>query len=401
MQKTTSAQWYLNDYLINDYGAEQLVTNGNSIYGTSGTVNQMIFSVDNGQTWKWMDPPSFYFAHPIITCNNVFVFLAGDGIYRSSDNGTNWTQVITGIPSNNKAISCIASAGGSRLYTSNYITIYKSDDDGSNWNALACAGLPNSAGIRTLFGENDFILATSNSGNIFDPLNGIYRSVDGGASFSQVSGKYLPSKFVKRGTTYYAASGGDGVIFSTDNGVSWDTLTSEGLYPTVNKVLSIETSNNIIYAGTEGGIRALFTGSNKWINYNRKQFVAHSFSDNAKVNSIAKNGTNVFIGVDAWGGTDGIYQRLLNQSVAVNDAAKNNTIHVYPNPISNGEELNIVSNSNDLLDIELTNITGATIIKKNSIGSSTIQIENLPSGMYFIRLGNEEIQYRQSVIVIP
>ena len=72
----------------------------------------------------------------------------------------------------------------------------------------------------------------------------------------------------------------------------------------------------------------------------------------------------------------------------------NENIHIYPNPSSNKIEIDF-NNQLDRGNISILNIEGQTLIKVliSLNGKSEINIESLPTGMYFLMLEDEKQQW--------
>jgi len=75
-------------------------------------------------------------------------------------------------------------------------------------------------------------------------------------------------------------------------------------------------------------------------------------------------------------------------------------ISVFPNPISNAEMLNINNNS-EQYNIFITNLLGEEIlVKENNRGNSKIPLDNLKSGLYFVKIiTNNQSNFTQKLMV--
>ncbi len=136
-----------------------------------------------------------------VSGSNLFAGTEGSGVFLSTDNGTSWTGVNTGL-------------------TSNIVQ------------ALAVSG-PN-------------IFAGTRGG-------GVCRSTDNGTSWTKVNtgltNTYVWALAVS-GPNLFAGTWGGGVFLSTDNGASW-TEVNGGL--TNRNVLALAVSGSHLFAGTLGG----------------------------------------------------------------------------------------------------------------------------------------------------
>lgn len=71
-------------------------------------------------------------------------------------------------------------------------------------------------------------------------------------------------------------------------------------------------------------------------------------------------------------------------TLGVNESTKSAQVPIYPNPIKNGEYLNLNEKVNEIL---IYNIEGR-LIKKSNLKSNSILIDNLLKGMYFLKTEN-------------
>ncbi|HAI17198.1 MAG TPA: endonuclease I, partial [Xanthomarina gelatinilytica] len=74
-----------------------------------------------------------------------------------------------------------------------------------------------------------------------------------------------------------------------------------------------------------------------------------------------------------------------------NEEFSQETFNIYPNPVSN--QLNIQLNSTEKTQIEIYNILGKRVLTKTIHQSQSIQLDNLNSGVYILKLtqGNTTI----------
>jgi photosystem II stability/assembly factor-like uncharacterized protein len=231
-----------------------------------------------------------------------FTFLmgtVGGGVWRTTDAGQTWNNITDGYlrrgpvgaievaPSDPDVIYVGMGSGGTRGNVSVGDGVYRSTDDGATWEWI---GLPESRHINVIQIHPDdanhvYVAAL---GSVFGPSpdRGVYRTLDGGASWEQVL-------FVGEGTgaidlvmspdepsTLYAAmwtaerkpwamfSGGPegGVFKSTDGGDTWTKLTS-GLPDVVGRIgLSGSPARpDRVYAliEAEGDLRGLYRSEDR------------------------------------------------------------------------------------------------------------------------------------------
>ncbi len=215
--------------------------------------------------------------------STIYVGAASGGILKSIDDGANWTNIFTNIPTigigdiaidpNNENI-IYAGTGESNSSSNTFLGsgIYKSDNAGSTWNYI---GLDFSAYIGRVIVDynNSSRIYVAACGNLFtkNPDRGIYRTIDGGINWEKIlyltdstSGVDIvqhpnnPDTLYAamwerfRGKEYRRSFGNSSGIWKTvDGGNNWNELTN-GL-PTGSDVgrigISISESNpNVLYA---------------------------------------------------------------------------------------------------------------------------------------------------------
>jgi hypothetical protein len=75
----------------------------------------------------------------------------------------------------------------------------------------------------------------------------------------------------------------------------------------------------------------------------------------------------------------------MGANVGINENVANK-VSIYPNPTS--DVLNISTNSNDLSELTVKDITGKIVLKQNFNNKITINTENYSKGIYLIDVKN-------------
>ncbi|MBN8704105.1 MAG: T9SS type A sorting domain-containing protein [Bacteroidetes bacterium] len=203
-----------------------------------------------------------------VDASNSSVLLAGSaagGLWRSTNAGQNWNCVSD--KSKNMAITCIAQdkrigktnvwysgtgeaygaspSGGGAYYLGN--GIYKSIDGGVSWNLLSATS-PNSPQSFNNYGELVWNVATNPADLTNDAVfaacvAGIYKSLDGGTTWTQTKGTSLSIGYsyftdvqvTSTGVIYATLSsdgGQKGIWRSANNGANWTNITPSN-FPSV------------------------------------------------------------------------------------------------------------------------------------------------------------------------
>jgi len=221
--------------------------------------------------------------------NNILAGGITGGMWRSTNGGTSWTRE-TSLSLGVQSVTCVAqdtratkqniwyygtgerlgnsaSGGGGASYRGD--GIYKSTDNGVTWNVLAST----STNVPQTFDSNfDYVWAmvTDPSNASEDEVyaatyNAIYRSTNGGTSWTPVRGNVSANSSstdvaITSTGIVYATFSGEGVtkgIHRSTDGITWTNITPGGWPTTYGRiVIGIAPSNeNVVYflAETVGG----------------------------------------------------------------------------------------------------------------------------------------------------
>jgi photosystem II stability/assembly factor-like uncharacterized protein len=235
-------------------GTSVSVNDSGHIYVGDTGYGKYSVSKDAGYTWTHYSHPS-----PFIYCIEIndsgHIFIGGNYTgYRSTDNGTSWTNLSLpdGIKSFAFAPNGDVYAGCSRENASNS-GVYKSTDNGDSWT-------PVKEGFRVYPNKN---IVINNAGDILVGSYGwgIWRSTDDGTTWTQQNSGlghiYIKSMYIAENGFVYAGTIGGGIYRSIDNGESWQQV---GLTSAYVKALEISPSNGFLFASTAGMSRSTDSG---------------------------------------------------------------------------------------------------------------------------------------------
>ena len=195
---------------------------------------------------------------------NLFYFGAtGGGVWKTENGGDTYNNISDGFFGGSVGSIAVAKNDPNVIYVgggevtlrgnvSSGYGVFKSVDAGKTWNY---SGLPNSRHIPRIVidpNNNDIVYAAV-LGNIYKPTDerGVYKSIDGGASWKKVlfvnnlSGAFeivldpnnprvlYASTWRVQRTPYSLSSGGDGSALwkSTDNGENWKKISDNSGFP--------------------------------------------------------------------------------------------------------------------------------------------------------------------------
>lgn len=175
------------------------------------------------------------------------------GLHESTDGGRSWTE--SGL-SGQDAMNLARSPGASKtVWVAGHIVLAKSGDGGETWTDVQPAGLPS-------LDVHGFATDPRNSRSLWAAIagQGLFRSKDGGQSFSLVSREVGPGVMALGVMPDGRVLAGDmrqGLMASEDEGKTWTEVLPESLMGlainprTPSRVLA--TSQSGIWLSTNGG----------------------------------------------------------------------------------------------------------------------------------------------------
>ncbi len=226
-QEVTWVKTTLNDGATGGVGFLAQLPSGGIF---AGTFHSIFLSTDLGRTWVEKSnglPAQSIVSIAILPTGDAYV-VANKYLYRSTNSGTTWAMDSTGYDYG--SFTCVGYGPTTGLLVGSYGSgILKSTDAGISW-----------SGIYTL--ENPYVdlFFYDSSGAVYAATNpsingkALYRSTDGGNSWTAILGGYLAVRaFASRssGAIYIGGQGvggsgpeGPGVLRTTNYGATWDTL---------------------------------------------------------------------------------------------------------------------------------------------------------------------------------
>jgi photosystem II stability/assembly factor-like uncharacterized protein len=376
-----------------------LVSSMNSVI--VGTANGGIFrSTDGGTTWAniLFPPPGGYGDNVIAVRKNSknTLFAASKGpamtVWRSLTDGASWTQtsfkdsslgmgeyfVITDIFMD---VQDILYVSGYAISNDALSGVFRSMNDGNTWTRVFSVPTKSAARSFLLIGENLVLMGTY--------AKGFYRSTDRGSTWSAIAGTdgltQINSIVQDSASIVLAATAGSGIMRSADMGLSWKP-SNAGLTDLAVRTVS-RLSNGLLFAGTEKGGFVSQDHGLSWTSVTS----GGPFRSAGSVFADA-NGT-VYVATEA-----GLFKTVslvptsihpVNESIARPDfsLAQN-----YPNPFNPSTTISFYLKSRTFVSLKIFDIMGrevASIISQElSAGNHTRNwnAEGLPSGAYFYRL---------------
>ena len=196
--------------------------NGNLFAGISAFDGEIFFSSDNGESWnntghifehsRW----SFCFAFN----SSGYIFAGtGEGIYRSTDNGVNWTEIDSGLTDNN--VQSILINSQNYLFIGTQSGVFRSTDNGNSWDEVNY-GLNNTY-IECMTSNSDGDLFVGNLDGIFQLRRNSNNWIDINNNLDNLS-------------VHSLAFNSDNILFCG---------TSDGVFHTTSSITSVEDKKAI------------------------------------------------------------------------------------------------------------------------------------------------------------
>ena len=196
-----------------------------------------------------------------VSGNNIFAGTHSNGVYLSSNNGSSWKSVDSGLTGYALDVNALAICGN-KIFAGN--------------GCSACWG-------------------------------GLYMSSNGGISWTLAAfGSMIINALATKGDTIFVGTYGDGVYVSTDTGHTWSSK-STGLPYAGLSVFSLLIKENYIFAGTAYGVYVSSINGGNWVAIN-DGFPISPADSNLLVQdffALAANDTYIFAGAAPYSGQPG------------------------------------------------------------------------------------------------
>ena len=237
----------------------------------------------------------------------LYAGTSGGGVFKSTNRGTTWTAVNTGLTGTDVLSLALDPANPATLYAGTWIAgVFKSTNSGGTWTAV-------NAGLNDQYDRVVNVLAIDPSAPATlyaGTWGGVFKSTNGGATWTAINAGLTSTAVdalaidpANAGTLYAGAS--SGVFKSTDGGGSWTTI-NVGLTKPASGVhaLAIDpTSPGTLYAGTwGGGVFRSTNGGGTWTAINAGLFNAGLTPSGVTTLAIDPTTPATTVYAGTWGG---------------------------------------------------------------------------------------------------
>lgn len=276
--------------------------NPDTVYASTGQVfqgNGILKSTDGGETWtnivgpfspfdaNGQPNPGTYIYSLAINSANSQILLAGllrfpestSGVFRSTDGGATWTQVLSGgrvfSVTSDPTDPSIAYAGISEPVNPQATGVYKSTDSGATWRLL-----PNSPHTQAAIflaqspaAPNTLWMNTNVGG-----VNGLYRSSDGGNTWIPLSvppvQRSMSALAVHPVNPRIIMAGAEFLYRSLDGGATWALINfgenNTRVFGDI-RTFAFSSDASLMWVGDDGGAHSTHDAANPavtWTNHN-------------------------------------------------------------------------------------------------------------------------------------
>ena len=347
MLQNVSAQWQVTTGPTQPNVTSECINNSNLFVGAGTAVS---LTLNDGTNWSLVGNNLNGNVYAIASKGNtLYVGTSSGGVFQTSNNGTNWTNTNTGLPSYDVRSLTV---NGNDMYAGDN-GVYKSTNNGTIWNSITSW---NSVVVSIAVSGNTILAATLS--------NGIYMSVNGGSSWNPIN-TGLPSQVnsvIIYGTTFLAGTN-FGLYISTNNGGSWSVTNVPDAISSFDVI-----GNNLFAASSSGaGVFQSINGGTVWATIN-------SGLTNLTVYSLAHNGTYLFAGTTGY-----VWRRLISEvfiCTPTSATITENSCNSYTSPSGNytwttsGIHLDTIPNAGGCDSTLTINLT------INSVDTSVTQNDN-------------------------
>ncbi|HSD63460.1 MAG TPA: hypothetical protein VLB50_06660, partial [Ignavibacteriaceae bacterium] len=208
--------------------------------------------IDQNENVAWVAP---IVHHPTVSGT---YYVARQKVYKSTNNGANWTPVSSGYINGNSPVSelAISKSNPNVLLASSGNKVFLSTDGGVNWTNIT-TGLPNK-NVSSVYihpeNEQEFLVTFYGLGGakVFKSENGgsSWRSLGGDLPDTPVNDLCIYTEDITHPNTYFVATD-IGVFLSQDDGNSWVEL-ADGIPNTLVMHLDYSPATHTLRAGTHG-----------------------------------------------------------------------------------------------------------------------------------------------------
>lgn len=221
---------------------------------------------------------------------NLFLATDRNGMFKSSDNGSTWVSINSGLGSD--TLGCQIFSNGSTLYLSTWfglpavVKIFQSTNNGTSWTRIWNSYTSGSTIYTINFFGSNILIGTSGYS---------YKSNDNGVTWSSVSSTSTITNFATDGTTIFGSSPYFDLNKSIDNGSTFSGLTNDSLLN--GNFGSVAAIGTTIYTADDASGKGVYKSSNSGLNWMpANNGLTQIGSSKYQISSLYTDGTNLYAG---------------------------------------------------------------------------------------------------------
>lgn len=268
-------------------GLASAIAGTSSVANPDLAVNGVYKSTDGGQTFSpslvitaasQLGSSVFDIDMDVSSPKTLYATINSQGIFKTTDGGANWIKLMGGLPTTgfSRVDIGVAQSSPKTLYasfgdgrTDGLLGIFRSTDGGNSWTAVA-QPRPNAFGnICQCFYDNYIEVDPSNPNRVYFGGVSLYRSEDGGQNWEEIGVNVHVDHHAfafTPGQPSRIVSGNDGGIWlSNDRGTTMTNVNNNLNLTQFQSVSNHPTDPNIIIGGTQDNGTNLYNGTNTWV----------------------------------------------------------------------------------------------------------------------------------------
>jgi photosystem II stability/assembly factor-like uncharacterized protein len=370
-------------------------------YLYAGTKGCGIFKTYNGFLWqKNSDDLSNDFISSLYQdSNRIYSGFKMINLFRSTNNGTNWTNIYNDSESNSsRTIEAINAQGNDIFFGSNKDGLFRSTDFGVNWYPIQ-----ESIGITSILRFDKYIFYSDHNTHSA-PSGAVFRSSDNGITWEDIRIPNLPrsqTAFLEKNNGLLFAISKGYFYKSINYGSNWIKYYSSFEDSTFN---CIYINNGIIFCGTSTASGKYYI---RYSNDNGSSFNRLGDTIPEPIRYLCVNGDYIY----AAGGSSGVWRCPLslitsysgNKSIMPYEYSLSQN---YPNPFNPTTNIRYAIPKSGFVKLVVFDMLGrevSTLVnEKQSAGSyeTTFNASVHCSGVYFYRLTTDNYSETKKMILL-
>jgi PKD repeat protein len=234
-----------------------------------GDANGGIYrSTDKGASWTQVMDRKVEDLVALPGTSTVLASAPGSGVYRSSDGGATWTLLGAANTASRMRLA-VAPSNPSVIYALTNTNLYRSDNAGSTWSSISTSACDGQCTYNLSLGVHP-----TNPQTIIVGAIRPRRSTNGGSAFTTLTNTWGSSQQVHQDTHVVRYSlndanriwvGGDGGLWRSDNGASsWVNMNANLNITQYYDIVVHPTDPNIVFGGAQDNSSSRRTTSNVW-----------------------------------------------------------------------------------------------------------------------------------------